>query len=265
MPAIQLERLEKQIAALRDALEEPHSLVRQLRELFAFYSDPARRAGQSGMPAPLLSAYHTPPQVVRMVTRRLSAWVQEAPAAGLALSDALWETANLECRRVAAGVLGSLPIRAEEAVLQRLETWLEETPEVTFRGEIVALATRRLRTESPQTFARWVEEGLHAKDARTRLTALQAVRHWLDDPDFDNLPLVFRWLRLLSGNLSSSLRPEFAETLQILARRSPQETAYFLRSLVLAHNTPRMRLLVRRVLPSLPDAWRGEVVGDREN
>ncbi len=260
MPAIQLDRLERQIAALRDTLDEPHSLVRQLRELFAFYSDPARRAGQSGMPAPLLSIYHTPRQVVRLVTRRLSAWVQPLPERGLALCDALWETANLECRRVAAGVLGNLPLLVEDAVLERLEIWLEGTPEVAFRDEIISLATRNIRTGEAQAFVRWVEERLHAQEAQMQLTALQAARHWLDDPDFDNLPLVFRWLRLLSTDLPSNLRPEYADILQTLARRSPQETAYFLRSLVQAHNTPPMRLLVRRVLPSLPETWRGEVL-----
>ncbi len=256
MPAVQLDRLERQIAALRDSLNEPQSLVSQLKRLLAFYSDPARRAGQSGMPAPLLSAYHAPPQVVRMVTRRLAAWVQESPAAGLALCDALWGAANLECRRVAAGLLGELPLSAEEALLRRVEAWLEETPEAAFRDEVLSLALRRLRTENPARYARWVEDRLQSRQTAERLTALQAARHWLEDPAFDNLPLVFRWLRLLSGELTSRLRPDFTAVLQALARRSPQETAYFLRALAQSHNTSQVRLVVRNVLPALPERWR---------
>ncbi len=256
MPAVQLARLKKQIAALQPLLAEPQRFVAQVETVLAFYSDPARRAGQSGMPAPLLSAHHAPPQVVRMLTRRVAEWVEPQPAAGLRLCDALWAVPNLECRLIAAGVLGALPLSAEADIWARLETWLAETPEVAFREQVLALGGRRLRAEAPQAYGRWLEACLHSGETPRRLLGAQALRLWLQTPGFDNLPLAFRWLRLLAADLPSALRPEFLAMLRLLAQRSPQETAFFLQEMLQRYDTPQMRSMVQRALPALPPAWR---------
>ncbi len=256
MPAVQLDRLQKQIAALRPLLEEPRRFVARLRDLLAFYSDPARRVHFSNNPAPLLSAYHVPPQVTRILTRRLTAWVQDSLQDGLPLCAALWETRVLECRQIAAGVLGGLPVRDPAPLWARLETWLSETPEIPFQEQILSLGGVRLRREQPEAYRRWLEARLHSRDETTRLQGMIALRLWLQDDFFENYPLAFRWLRLLGNDLPAALRPDYLAMLKILAQRSPGETVAFLQELHLRYDTPQMRAMVHRARQALPPAWR---------
>lgn len=256
MPAINRVRLEKQIAALQEHLAEPQHFVRQVCDLLAFYANPAYSAGQSGSPAPLLDTFHAPPQVVRTLIMRIVPWLQAQPAAGLTLLDALWDSAYLECRRTAAELLGKLPLDVQPAILARLDAWLQATPEMLFQAEIIQHALERLRQEAPLAYADWIEARLHARETQAHLNALQAIRAWVESDDFDNAPLVFRWLRALSDDLPSAMRSDFQAILMTLSKRVPQETAYFLNVLRQSHDTPQIRALVQRVRTTLPAAWR---------
>ncbi len=256
MPAINRVRLEKQIAALQEHLAEPQHFVRQVCDLLAFYANPVYSAGQSGSPAPLLDTFHAPPQVVRTLIMRITPWLQAQPVAGLMLLDALWDSAYLECRRMAAELLGKLPLDVQPALLERLDAWLQVTPEVLLQAEMIQHALGRLRREAPLVYAAWIEARLRTTEPRTRLNALQAMRAWVESDDFDNVPLVFRWLRALSDDLPSAMRSDFQAILMTLSKRVPQETAYFLNVLQQSHDTPQIRALVQRVRTALLPAWR---------
>ncbi|RMF42852.1 MAG: hypothetical protein D6755_10965, partial [Anaerolineae bacterium] len=193
MPAVQLDRLEKQIAALQPLLAEPRRFVARLEDLLMFYSDPARRVHFTNNPAPLLSAYHVPPQVTRLLARRLAAWMQEDIQTGLRMCAALWNTRNLECRQIAAQVLGNLPVDDPAPVWECLEAWLAETPEIPFQEQILALGGVRLRREQAESYRRWLEAHLHSREQSARTLGMIALRLWLHDDTFENFPLVFRW------------------------------------------------------------------------
>ncbi|GAB4531189.1 MAG: hypothetical protein Fur0018_19000 [Anaerolineales bacterium] len=256
MPAVNRVRLEKQIAALQAQLAEPQSFVRQVNDLLAFYADPTRRAGQSGIPAPLLKTFHAPPQVVRTLTLKIIPWVQAQPHAGLAVVDALWVTGILESRRIAADLLGAMPPEVMAEVFPRLDAWLQATPEAVFQAELIARALQNMRHSQPLAYADWIEARLASADAKTSLHALQAIRVWVEERTFDNFPLVFRWLRSLGGGFPPALRGDLLAVLSTLAARAPQETAHFLNALLKSHDSPQTRALVQRARAALPPAWR---------
>jgi hypothetical protein len=82
---------------------------------------------------------------------------------------------------------------------------------------------------------------------------LKALLPAIHDREFENLPPVYQMVSPLVQTPSPSLQSELDITIQALARRSPTETAYFLRQVLgtgTGINTVRM---VRRALPAFSE------------
>jgi hypothetical protein len=74
----------------------------------------------------------------------------------------------------------------------------------------------------------------------------------IQDPDFENLPAFFRLIHPLVRQAPPALRPDVLDVLATLARRSPQETAYFLRQTLALPNCPDTPWSIRQVLSAFP-------------
>jgi hypothetical protein len=72
------------------------------------------------------------------------------------------------------------------------------------------------------------------------------------DPAFENLPVFFRLIQQLCQAAPAALRPDLLDVLAALARRSPQETAYFLRQTLIFPDSPDTPWLIRQSLSQFP-------------
>ena len=123
MPAIQLARLRQQAVELAELFSQPEVFIKELKDLFEFYSDRTRRPSQVGAPPPILKAYKIPAPVIRRILFELNPRVKDDPQGGFSLVDALWEQPILELRMLAISFLFKLPAAEHEQILERLEKW----------------------------------------------------------------------------------------------------------------------------------------------
>lgn len=252
MPAIQPARLRQQAALLVEQFDQPDAFIRSLHHLLDFYADRTHHPGQAGEPPPLLSAYNVRPPVLRQVLLELTPLAQENPDAALRLCDALWAQPYLEMHLLSAGLLGQLPIEPPVAVMDRVQAWAEQEKDARLITILFDQGMGRLRKESPQLVLQRVEKWLADTEPFIQQLGLRVLLPLAEDPDYQNLPVIFHLIYPLARSIPSGLRPELLDVLAALARRSPQETAYFLRQTWLAIQSPDTAWLIRQSLPAFP-------------
>lgn len=263
MPAIQPARLRQQAAALAEHFPDPHAYVHSLHYLLDFYSDRARRSGQSGRPGPLIAAYNVRPPVLRMLLQELLPQAQDAPQAALRLCDALWNEDYLEFRQLAAMLLGQLSPdwgpEVGEAVIERLQRWITASLELHLIETLLSTGVERLHRQRPQLLLALIQSWLEAPKPFYQQLGLRSLLPLIRDPGFENLPVFFRLIQPFSRVIPPSLRPDVLDVLEALARRSPQETAYFLRQTLAHPDAPDTPWLVRQSLGAFPEAYQNSL------
>jgi hypothetical protein len=253
MPAIQPARLKTQAAQIGDLFQEPATLVRALHDLLDFYADRTRRPGKSGAPPPLLQAYQVPKPVMRQIWQEFKPHIDEAPQAGFVLADALWAENNLECRILAVQILGRLPVIPPDGVVRRLSSWVTEEADQSLQKLLLTTGAARLRQDAPDQVFRLSKTWLNSTDRYVPRLGLQILLPIIEDPEFDNLPFIYRLLRPLTLRLPSGERPYFLQAIKALAQRSPQETVFFLRENLTGRQDTELAALIRRSLNFFPD------------
>jgi hypothetical protein len=252
VPAIQPARLRQQVALLAEQFDDPPAYIRSLHLLLDFYSDRARRPGKTGKPGPLLNAYNVRSPVLRMLVQEMSPLIQENPAGGLALCDALWAEAYLEFRLLAAMLLGQIPLEPAEEITDRLKSWITTDVEFFLIEALLNYGVERLQRERPQVFLDLIESWMESTKTFPQQLGLRALVRMINDPTFENLPVFFRLIQPLCLAAPAVLRPDLLDVLSALARRSPGETAFFLRQSLMFPDAPDTPWLIRQNLSRFP-------------
>ncbi len=223
-----------------------------LHELLGFYADPIFRAGQTTHNMVLMPTYRSPKLLLQQLELALYPLVQENPAAALILADKLWQDAYLEPRQVAAYILGQLPIEHAEQVTNRITEWCTASQPAPLMKALLTKGTDRLRLQSPQTLYKLAADWLSDPDVKTQILGLKLILPLVQAPEFENLPEIFTLLRLPLQNLSPRNLTETQHIIHALARKSPSETAYFLRQSLSISASKDLIRLIRKSLPSFP-------------
>jgi hypothetical protein len=252
VPAIQPARLRHQAALLAEQFSDPPAYIRSLHYVLDFYSDRARRPGKTGKPGPLLTAYNVRPPVLRMLLQELIPQAEQDVAGGLALCDALWAEPYLECRLLAGMLLGQIPLQPPEAITDRLQGWITTDLEFFLIEALLSNGVERLHRQQPQVLIHMIEGWLHSTKTFHQQLGLRALLPLIRDPAFENLPVFFRLIQQLCQAAPAALRPDLLDVLAALARRSPQETAYFLRQTLIFPDSPDTPWLIRQSLSQFP-------------
>ena len=253
MPAIQPARLRQQAAAIAEHFDQPAAFVRSLHHLFDFYADRTHRPGRKGFPPPLIPAYNVRPPVLRALVHALIPYVEEDGSAALALCDALWRENYLEFSLLAAALLGQIPPDPVPPVVERLHAWL--TPRLDHHLVVALLddGLARLRTEHPQAVLDLIQVWLESEAPQTQVLGLQALNRMASATNTAQLPVLFRLLEpFFHEPISISIRPVLVDVLSSLARRSPQEVAFFLLKSLSNQEHQDAPRLTRQVLPAFP-------------
>ncbi len=253
MPAVSLPRLKDQIAQIAVVFHQPALFHKRINALFDQYSDRAYRPGQAVHPRPLIRTYHLPPLVLHTLEQDLGRLSQFEPEAGLAAAEELWRDEYLEARLLAAAILGQVSATPPEPVLERLLAWADPDTDAQILQELMLRAGARLRKEQPDRWLVLVEHWLESRSAEIQAVGLKSLLPLVQDRAFENLPRIFRLLDPLVQAAPGALLPDLQRNLEVLARRSPAETAYFLRQMMSLSQSPGLVRLVRRVMPAFPE------------
>lgn len=217
-----------------------------------FYAERIRRHGQKGKPAAMLPAFQVPQPVLRYLLQELAPLAAENPEAGLALCDELWEQDVLEYRQLACLLLGSIPVASPEPVLARVRLWVGFQPENLLIEALFNSGLLYLRRQYPQAVLDLAEGWLNGSSPLEKQLGLRLLSSLIQEPAFDNLPVLFRMIHPLCQSHPPEVRPDLLDLLEALARRSPQETAHFLRQTANLPDSPHTPWLVRQVLHAFP-------------
>jgi DNA alkylation repair enzyme len=252
MPAIQPARLRQQAALLAQSFSQPEVFIRSLHHLLESYADIARHPGQGSEIPPLIDAFYVRPPVLRQLVVELTPYAQTDSEGAIVLAEALWQQPYLEFRQLAASLLGLVPVEDPQPILALLESWLNTRPEDRLIEALLVQGMFTLRRDRQEIYLEVVSNWLKRQEVFANQLALRALTPLIQDPGFENIPSIFRIIQPFSRSLASGLRPFMVSIMHALARRSPQETAFFLRYNLETPENPDTPWLVRQTLPALP-------------
>ena len=253
MPAIQPTLLRRQAALLAEQFNQPVIYIRSLHHLLDYYAERARRTGQGGRSLPLIESYRVKPPVLRQIVFELTPIITENPQEAIILCDKLWVEPVYEFRMIAVMILGVVPPLPPEPIIQRLNQWVGERPEENLLNSILEQGCKNLRQQHPELFLDLVAGWLSKSETTYQQIGMRAMLSLVNDPDFDNFPIIFRHIQPYVVSVPSFLRPDLLGLLQSLAIRSPQETAYFLRHQLSDPAQKDVAFLIRQTAASFPD------------
>ncbi|MBA4398810.1 MAG: hypothetical protein C0396_02925 [Anaerolinea sp.] len=253
MPAVQLTSLNQQIDALAQRFLDPVDFQNGLEALLVRYADltykPGQAVRQTGLP---YSSYRTAPIVMRALEERLAFLAPRYPEPAITIAEGLWKTEKTEPRRLAAVLLGNLPAEHVDSVLSRLKTWSVPGVEFGHLEALFSLGSARLRREDSPKWLEMIHTWLNSTDQAIVRLGVMAVTTLARDQNFENLPAIFTLSGPLLAQSPGELQAELRALLVQLARRSPAETAFFLRQVIGSRPSPMLLRIVRRCLPEFP-------------
>lgn len=253
MPAIQLAKLKIETNHLAEKFYKPAKFVRDLHVLCDHYAERTRRPGQSGDPPPLLSTYRVPAPVLRQVVKELSAYIEADNSAAIDLADALWEEPYLEFRLIAASILGMIEPKPVDRLMGRLKAWTDSNTDDRLLTALMEVGLARLRQEQTEIYMEQIRSWLGNEVLFSQRLGLRALLYLLKSQSFENTPAVMRFIAPLVRSAPTRLRPDIVDVVEVLARRSPKETAFFLRqNLEVNTDNPNTAWIIRHSLSCFP-------------
>jgi hypothetical protein len=250
MPAINLTQLKTQASKLSEKFGEPDAFLHDLNELLDFYTNRTIRATQIAQRLSL-PTYRTPTPVLRQIQAELIPLAQTRPIEAIALTNALWRAGSLESRLLAATLLGNTAPAQAIPALTQLPDWMAQSTDKEIRIAVVNNAFARLRRENPEALFILLEDWLKSPHKSLQTVGLQALLPVLTDPQFENLPAVFRILKPAFHSAGPATQLELKDCLIELEKVSPIETLSFLRDIIRDNPAPLMLRTLRRILPGI--------------
>lgn len=255
MPAIDPDRLARQVSKAVEAAGDPIELRRQALDLMEFYADRTRRPGASTQVDDVPPSFGVPRPVMRALTSELVRAVAGRPERALAAAEALWRADQRETRVLAAALVGTLDDR-------RAPIWVADHASLTgdnlVLGEMAGRGLAGWRRADPLGFIDSLMNWLDSSNRPTQHLALLAIVAAAGDARFHQLPRLFPLLSGRSGSFRGEVRKAYAASIRALARRSPPETSYFLIAEVDSGDPAAFRL-ARAILDALPAEHAGRV------
>lgn len=247
MTAINPARLKIQCAELGESFHHPHNFISGLHDLLAFYGARIRQTSLTKIPLSL-QTYQVPAPVMRALELELKELINNFPDQGFLLADRLWQEEWLEIRQLGVILLGNIPTSAPDKILVRIKTWLNTGTSEDLKRQIMTRGLTRLTDEKPGFVLDFLKSLASSAAQPDRQGALFGLIPFAEDPEFDNLPIIFNILRDILLIEESVLRKEISALIRSLQSRTDQETAYFLVRQLATASRPRIFRITRQVL-----------------
>jgi len=247
MTSINPARLKIQCAELSENHSNPAKFIPGLHDLLGFYAARIRQTSLSRTPL-TLQAYQVPAPVLRALVIELEEYLEGHPSIGLKLIDALWKEEWVEFRQLAIICLGDLPPFDPEQILDRIKFWLKSCTAEDIRRRIMTRGLNHLIEEKPKIIFNFIGDLISSGSKMNHQAALFGLQVFGENPDFDNLPVVYKHLAEILQNEDAGLMKEITALLKALQQRSEQETAFFLERQLAAAANPRIFRVTRQVM-----------------
>ncbi len=252
MPAVQIEHLARQVEDLELSFEQPDLFMRRLREIMDAYADHTFRSGTTIKIRPVLSTYQIPPPIMRHLIQRLSTTAQKVGRPTVAICDALWQEPVYEYRMLASHLISQIPGAFSSVILERVFQWAPQCKDTDILTTLFNVSLAGVRKNDVSAYLEFIGRWSNSSDVDLQRLACIGLMPLIEDDHFENFPAIFALLSPLARTLPQEISTEVSDVVKILARRSPSETVYFLRQVMLTSANKRPEVLIRFVLPELP-------------
>lgn len=254
MPAIEFSRLRTKIELLGRVYDRPEQFLKDLNDLYFFYSDLTfqtshARAGKFVA----LKSYRAPTVINRELERLLRPRARSHPQETLQIADLLWESKVYEPCLLAASLLGNLPISESGQVLERIQEWSNNEEKSELLEMLLSKGTETIRRENPDIWIKKLQAWLLSKEPAFQKLAILGLHPLLNDPDFNNLPIVFDLLQPVINNPDPHLALFLLNIIDLLQVKSETETVYFLKQIIQESKSEDLPRFIRRALPSFTE------------
>jgi hypothetical protein len=247
MTAINPARLKIQSAELAESFRNPTHLISELHNLLGFYSSRTRQSNLANSSLKL-SSYQVPGPVIKALEQELGALLDQFPDEGLDLIDLIWQEEWLEFRHLAINLLYNMPTNQFKDIISRVQNWMDVCNSEELRYLIMEKGLSRLIREKPQPVLELVGELSKSGSLENQQAALFGLIPFAEDNQFDNLPYIFKNLRIILLKEENKLVKEICSVLRLLQKRADQETAYFLSKMLVAASKPRIIRITRHLM-----------------
>jgi hypothetical protein len=223
MPAVDPQRLEKQVEQILSLIEEPDRLLRETLELLDFYADRTSRPGTTTDVENTVRAFHVPGPVQRRLMLGIAQSLRDGSAEFESVADSLWSAGYRETMLMASSALS---VQNGESVARWAEARAADCEDRLVLEHLGGHGLEGWRRFDEGAFLQAVESWLEGKVALQTL-ALQALLGAAADQSFRSLPEVFEALEGRVGRMRGARWKTFEQLMRTLARRSPLETTRF--------------------------------------
>jgi len=237
---------------LAEHFDNPEAFVRSLHYLFEYYADRTRRPGQAGSPPPLIKSYNIRPPILKQLLIEIVPLSVEQPIKGLALCDRLWEEPYFEFHLLAINLLGEIPPNPPEDIISRVQSKMNADLDPSLLDHLLQFSLDKIRSKYPKNYTELVSAWIKSEDKFHIQMGLRALLPLIQDPCFENLPILFNMIQPLVRSSFPALKPDLLDVLTALANKSPSETAYFLQHNLAAPNAYDTAWIIRQLLNEFP-------------
>jgi hypothetical protein len=252
MPAVELTRLKKQADELALYFHQPDEFKRLFLDRLEFYADRVTRPGNMARPAPLIPRFNVPDLFMQVIEQTLQSPSSSDPDGALQLAEILWKDEHLEPRLLGAALIGMAALKKPEMAASLLVQFCIPSENPLVQEALLQRSGVQLRAANVQVWFDLVERWIGSESLAQRLIGFTALHGVIEDRSFENLPIIYRLLTVPVETTNRATIHALEALIILLARRSPVETAYFLRQCYLRAGNPILSRLVRKVLPVFP-------------
>jgi len=256
MPAVNPTRLKFQLEALLSNFVSPQEFHRQLQDLFNLYANRALRFGESSPTMPLLPMYNPPQPVLRQLLLSLIPYIKEHPVNALNLADELWNDDYFEIKQIAISILGIVPSKNPEAILDRIEEWLSPDLDMDLKKEILSSGLVEIQSTFPEVWESFIKSLLSQKGPEWVSLGILGLTEGVKNPTYKNLPVIFRLISPLIQDPLSKHERTLTKLIEAIADRSPTETTFFLKQALSITRSQETTRLVKGCLSAFPEDLR---------
>jgi hypothetical protein len=250
MPAVELSRLNKQAEELAGLFHQPDEFRRLLLDRMEFYADRVTRSGNLAKPAPLIPRFNLPDLFLQVIEQVLQKPASSNPEAAINLARNLWQDTRLEPRLLATSLIGMAASQMPEMASELLVEYCTPQESPLVQQALLQRSGTQLRAANVRVWFDLVERWINASGVAQQLIGFKAILGVINDREFENLPLIYRILTFSVENINRITSFEIENLIRALAKRSPVETAFFLRQCYTRSSNPILGRLVRRSLPA---------------
>lgn len=248
MSAINLSRLRTQLGLLLPQIQDTSVFIHGLREIYQFYADHTHPVGEPPTGVFTLPAFNTPQILNREILLTLSKYCNDYPELVIKLIDRLWQEAEVELRQLASQLLGKLPSKNAEDVIDRIRSWSEKSVNPEILPFLHQQASIGIRKNNPERWLDLLNEWESAQKDWLAKLAIEGIIPLIDDREYENLPAIFTFITPFIINPGKDYHYDLLIIIQHLARRSEVETVHFLKKAISLSTDPTMGRFIRRTL-----------------